>query len=266
MQMRGRARGPILQERTCGCEAGLPCGARTTDAMPVLVRTSGSSAVCKRLCMSVCVYLCVVCVRECVCVCTYLCVSVCAHAHKPRRPTPPQPPHKPRPHAPASTLSTYDLLRPFTTRHSGRWKMSSRWWLAQKRTSSCTGNSITCGHPKPQHPTSRLWVREHGHPLPGAAALQPMLHTTQHDAWALAALPEPEFCCTSPANHAPHLCLWHAPHGRAHGHHIVGDEALAVPLLGQVGAQVHAAVHVVLLGGGGGVSGWGEHSVMVGTV
>jgi len=46
-------------------------------------------------------------------------------------------------HAPCRTLSTYDLLRPLTTRHNGRWKMSSRWWLAQKRTSSCTGNAMT---------------------------------------------------------------------------------------------------------------------------
>lgn len=48
-------------------------------------------------------------------------------------------------HPPAQTALTYSRLRPLTTRHTGRWKMSSRWWLTQKRTSICTGKPSTCG-------------------------------------------------------------------------------------------------------------------------
>eukprot|EP00955_Chlamydomonas_euryale_P075041 362200-Chlamydomonas_euryale.AAC.9 len=44
----------------------------------------------------------------------------------------------------ATTFLTYSRLRPFTTRHIGRWKMSSRWWLTQNRMSICTGNCSTC--------------------------------------------------------------------------------------------------------------------------
>ena len=41
-------------------------------------------------------------------------------------------------------FSTYVRLLSFTTRQTGRWKRSRRWWLTQKRTSMTTGNSMTC--------------------------------------------------------------------------------------------------------------------------
>jgi hypothetical protein len=46
---------------------------------------------------------------------------------------------------PASTFSTYDLLLPLTTRHTGRCTRSSRWWFSQKRTRVWMGNSRTWG-------------------------------------------------------------------------------------------------------------------------
>ena len=41
-----------------------------------------------------------------------------------------------------TTASTYALLLPFTTRHSGRSTMFNRWWLTQNRMSVTIGNAI----------------------------------------------------------------------------------------------------------------------------
>ena len=47
---------------------------------------------------------------------------------------------------PAMIFCTYCRERPFTTRQTGRWVRSSRWWLAQKRTRLTTGNAIVCSN------------------------------------------------------------------------------------------------------------------------
>jgi hypothetical protein len=51
--------------------------------------------------------------------------------------------------------------------------------------------------------------------------------------------------CARLVSSQTNLCVWHAPHGSAHGQHIVRTECVAVPLRAQVMAQRHVTIHMV---------------------